>query len=226
MNCSAAAHRAAFMFAVAMCLVPSALAAQSHHPGATSSSPHAKFTPQRGGTAADTARALEVVRRLREAIAPYADPETAAAAGYKLGPLAEMQPGKRLVHMGNPELRLRRDSGFDPGTPQALLYRRARNGELVLAGAMFTAPGIASDEDLNTRIPLSVARWHKHVNVCLPPPGTPRSRELRQATTPEACTRAGGRFRGESARYMVHVMTDAGDDLARVFPQGRSHSKP
>jgi hypothetical protein len=36
----------------------------------------------------------------------------------------------------------------------------------------------------------------------------------------EECAAAGGRFRAES-RYMIHVMTDACDDVAQAFPQGR-----
>ncbi len=46
---------------------------------------------------------------------------------------------------------------------------------------------------------------------------------LRRAATPEACAEAGGRFQRESPRYMIHVMTDAGDDLAAAFPQGAEH---
>ncbi|MBA3319695.1 MAG: hypothetical protein H0T50_16610, partial [Gemmatimonadales bacterium] len=138
-----------------------------------------------------------MVQRLREAIAPYADVEAAAAAGYRVHPGMEMQPGKALVHLGNPKLKHDQDPAFDPSRPQALLYRPAPGGELTLAGAMFTAPGSASSEELDARVPLSVARWHQHVNICLAPVGGQRGPELRRAATPEACARAGGRFRAE-----------------------------
>jgi len=71
-------------------------------------------------------------------------------------------------------------------------------------------------------VPLSLAHWHQHVNVCMPTSRDSRVRALRRAETPEDCASAGGRFR-ERSRYMVHVMTDGGDDLAAAFPQGAEH---
>ena len=131
--------------------------------------------------------------------------------------------GKGLVHMGNPVLARSPDVPFDPAKPQALLYRRQADGRLSLAGAMFTAPASATREELDARVPLGVAQWHRHVNVCRPPMGVARTAEFRRAVTEEACDRAGGRFRAEGTRYMVHVMTDGGDEIAAIFPQGRAH---
>ena len=205
---------------VALLAQPVALAAQRPHQH-DPRKPHADFTSSRPGTGEDTARALAVVQRLREAIAPYADVKVAEAAGYRGHPGMEMQTGRGLVHLGDPKHKQDQDSAFDPSRPQALLYRRVPGGELTLAGAMFTAPGSASAEELDARVPLSVAMWHKHVNVCRPRRDAHRTVELRRAATPEECEKAGGRFRSESPRYMVHVMTDAGDDLDRIFPQGR-----
>ena len=34
---------------------------------------------------------------------------------------------------------------------------------------MYTAPKRYSEDDLDQRIPLSVAQWHEHVNLCMPP---------------------------------------------------------
>jgi hypothetical protein len=34
---------------------------------------------------------------------------------------------------------------------------------------MYTAPKRANEDDLNSRIPLSVTQWHAHVDICLPP---------------------------------------------------------
>jgi len=34
---------------------------------------------------------------------------------------------------------------------------------------MYTAPKRLSEDDLDQRIPLSVAQWHEHVNFCAPP---------------------------------------------------------
>lgn len=232
-----AARWASRTVVIALLVHPLRLAAQTAHehgrdstPEAAMTSPavpggsgHMQFTAARPGTSADTARALAMVRRLREAIAPYQDVKAAEAAGYRMRPDMEMRSRKALIHMGNPRLRGDPNAAFDPSRPQALLYRQPSNGELTLAGVMFTAPVSASLEELDARVPLSVAQWHKHVNVCMPQRGARKSRELRRADTPEACAKAGGRFRGESARYMVHVMTDAGDDVALIFPQGKEH---
>jgi hypothetical protein len=207
---------------VACLLTPDRLDAQTSHSDHRSpGTRHAEFTPVRPATAADTARALDLARRLREAIAVYADIEAAEAAGYRMRPDMMAAGGKALVHMGNPRLARSRDAAFDPGKPQSLLYRRQDDGRLTIAGAMFTAPATATLDELDARVPLGLARWHRHVNVCRPPRGVARTVEFRRAMTEEACDRVGGRFRAEGPRYMVHVMTDVGDEPAAIFPQGR-----
>jgi hypothetical protein len=65
-------------------------------------------------------------------------------------------------------------SRFDPREPAALLYKKTQNG-YELEGAMYIAPRGMSEDRLNDRVPLSVAQWHAHVNICLPPQGV-RSR--------------------------------------------------
>ncbi|HKU61867.1 MAG TPA: hypothetical protein VJQ44_11665 [Gemmatimonadales bacterium] len=177
---------------------------------------HMIFTRARAGTAADSARALAVVHRLRAAIAPYQTLASAEAAGYRSRLPEAMQQRRKMLHVGRPKSRAR-NARFDPASPQALLYRRDESGNLQLAGAMFVAPDGATEDDLDARIPLSVARWHQHTNVCRGPKGEMQPRLLR-ATSQSACEAAGGRFRSTS-RYMVHVMVDAGDDLAAAFPQ-------
>lgn len=175
------------------------------------------FTPRRAGTPADTARALAVVHTLRSAIARYPTLAEAESAGFRSRLPEAMQQRRRLLHVGRPGRRLGTGE-FDPAAPQALLYRRDAGGEFVLAGAMFVAPEGATEDDLDASIPLSVARWHRHRDVCRGPKGEMQAR-YRQATTASACEGLGGRFRSES-RYMVHVMVDSGDVLAAAFPQG------
>ena len=41
--------------------------------------------------------------------------------------------------------------------------------EYKLEGVMFTASPDATEDELNERIPLSIARWHRHVTVCRAP---------------------------------------------------------
>lgn len=198
------------------CGVP--LAAQMD--GAEMAHGHMSFTPLRAGTAADTARALDMVHRLRAAIAPYQTISDARAAGYRAWRDTTTVRRGALLHLGR-RMRWRDRRSFDPGAPQSLLYRRTADGSMRLAGAMFVAPRSATDEDLDAMVPLSVARWHRHVGVCLvrSPVQGPRV-VLRHVGSAEACDEAGGWYRART-RYMVHVMIDGGEDLDAVFPQGR-----
>jgi hypothetical protein len=105
---------------------------------------------------------------------------------------------------------------FDPKKPTSLLYRRDASGRLQLLGAMYTAPKRVSVDKLEQRIPLSIARWHKHVNWCIPGAGE-RGRWLESRgghpvfgpqspiATREACDAVGGRFLPNIFGWMVHV---------------------
>src|SRR5262249_10505954 len=101
---------------------------------------------------------------------------------------------------------------FDPSLPTSLLYEK-RGTDFKLVGVMYTARKDAGEDELNSRIPLSVAQWHAHVNLCLPP----RERR-REAIGPDAkfglggsiadkkeCEAAGGRFFPQVFGWMVHV---------------------
>jgi hypothetical protein len=192
------------------------LCAQTHQPAMAHK--HMRLTPTRAGTAADTARALAVVHELRSAIAPYQTLGRGDAAGYRARRDSGTVKEGGLLHAGNRMRRARGERAFDPKAPQALLYRRGPDGDMRLAGAMFVAPLSATAEDLDAMIPLGVAHWHRHVNVCVSADRRP-FRRFHSADTPEECEAAGGRFRAES-RYMIHVMIDGGDDPAKAFPQG------
>ena len=71
-------------------------------------------------------------------------------------------------------------------------------------------PGLQTRQ-LNARVPLSVARWHLHTNLCLPPKDqAPRADWTRfglagSIATPEACEAAGGRFMPSIFGWMVQV---------------------
>src|SRR5260370_39746404 len=72
-----------------------------------------------------------------------------------------------------------------------------------LVGVMYTEPYGATEEELNARIPLSIAQWHEHINMCVPPQPEQRNWLMgdRQfglngsITTAEACRAAGGDFK-------------------------------
>src|SRR5258707_4348168 len=88
---------------------------------------------------------------------------------------------------------------FDPAKPTSLLYEK-HGTDYKLIGAMYTAPVPFSEDQLNGRIPLSMAQWHQHVNMCKAPKG----REIEMVTrnskfglqgsiaTREECEAAGG----------------------------------
>src|SRR5260370_25462554 len=70
----------------------------------------------------------------------------------------------------------------------------------------------ASEDELNERVPLSVARWHKHVNICLPPKGgQPRQASLREfgfsgsISTEDARNQARGRWVPQIFNWIIHV---------------------
>ena len=99
---------------------------------------------------------------------------------------------------------------FDPARPTSLLYKKTKDG-YELVGAMYTAPRTATLDELNERVPLGIARWHQHTNLCIP-----KGRQAAQAdwskfgltgsiSTEEACNEAGGRFYPVIFGWMVHV---------------------
>ena len=71
----------------------------------------------------------------------------------------------------------------------------------------------ATEDELNERIPLSIAHWHQHINFCKAPAGQkaayfgPEAKfGLRGSiTTKESCEAAGGSFYPHIFGWMVHV---------------------
>jgi hypothetical protein len=99
---------------------------------------------------------------------------------------------------------------FDPARPTSLLYVKTKDG-YELIGAMYTAPKTDTLEQLNERVPLSVASWHAHTNLCLPKAAAMANADWKKfglagsIATPEACAQAGGRFYPQIFGWMVHV---------------------
>ena len=133
-------------------------------------------------------------------------------AGRRISHLsAESAPAHLSLH----ELRrtVRSRLPIQSSKPTSLLYKKTADGGYQLVGAMYTDRGDATEEELNGRIPLSIARWHQHINFCRAPPGEqaayfgPDAKFglLGSITTKEACDAAGGRFRPHLFGWMVHV---------------------
>ena len=104
---------------------------------------------------------------------------------------------------------------FDPDQPPALLYTKIEGPSpgFKLIGVMYMARYGATDEELNARIPLSIAQWHVHLKMCGPPQPEERNWLMGDPTfglsgsiaTAEACAAAGGYFKPHLSGWMVHV---------------------
>ena len=166
-----------------------------------------KWTALRPANAADAQCAEEIVRTLRDTLAKYKDYRVAMDEGY-----APLHPERKPLHyhFANKQHRRMARFRFDPAQPTALLYKKAENG-YELEGAMYTAPKGLSEDQLNERVPLSVAQWHAHVNLCFASDGSRRRMNRRQfgfkgpIATESECQVAGGQFVPQVGGWMIHV---------------------
>jgi hypothetical protein len=185
---------------------------------------HMTMTPGWPEATGDRARADSSVALARAALARYADVAVAEQDGFRKPPARFRQP--RVYHYTRPWNAIKARWSFDPTAPTSLLYRPEPDGSLRLIGAMYTAPASASLEELNRRLPLSIAQWHQHTNLCLPPRtgrlhpagdtslGGDQRFGFRGITTAAACQAAGGVFHARAFGWMVHVnMFDPDGDL-------------
>lgn len=190
------------------------------HTSGANAALHMEMTPVLPATAADSARAARVIATLRAALGKYADTTAAVADGYRM--FLPGLKGQKIYHFTNNWRGVQEAFRFNPARPTSLLYRKDSTGAFVLTGAMYTAPKRFSHEKLDARVPLSIARWHKHVNWCLPKPGeTARWLERRDGAplfgpesaiaTREACDAVGGRFEANVFGWMLHANVFATD---------------
>jgi hypothetical protein len=203
-----------------------AAAAAMSGPLSANARAHLELTPVRAATRADSAKARQVVAQLRVALARYADTAAAVADGYRMF-LPELKQ-QRVFHFTNYRRGAAEALRFDAAKPTSLLYERAPDGRLRLMGAMYTAPKRMRVARLDGRVPISIARWHKHVNWCVPARGDEARWIERRRGAPvfgpespiverAACDAVGGRFFASPFGWMVHVNAFAGDDLAAIF---------
>ncbi|HUI76023.1 MAG TPA: hypothetical protein VLX32_13820 [Candidatus Acidoferrum sp.] len=182
------------------------------------SNPHMYMTEKRPIAPGDVQRAEEVAKELRAGIAKYRDYHSALNDGYKIFLPNIPQPEYHFTNYKNGFLEAFR---FDPSEPTSLLYRKTASG-YELVGAMYTMPKRATEQQLDERVPLSIAQWHLHTNLCLPPRSELRSADWTQfglrgsIVTEEACAAAGGRFHPIVFGWMVHVYPYE-DSLDKIF---------
>lgn len=176
-------------------------------PGEHAHNAHMHMTSPRPETSEDAARAKQIVDQLRAGIAKYKDYHVALADGYKIFLPNLPQPEYHFTNYMNGFLEA---FTFDPARPTSLLYKKTATG-YELVGAMYTMPKRATEEQLNERVPLSVATWHLHTSLCMPPANQRRNADwtkfgLRGSiATEEACDAAGGKFHPVIFGWMVHV---------------------
>ncbi len=147
----------------------------------------------------------------------YADYRKALASGYVI-----FLPGvrQRIYHFALNGNFNANTKSFNPEMPTSLLYERTMGPGLryKLVGVMYTAPYDASEDELDRRAPLSIARWHLHVNFCAPPLGQkPDDRPSAlfgirgSIVTAGDCRAAGGRFIPHISGWMLHVYASETD---------------
>jgi hypothetical protein len=158
----------------------------------------------------DRQKADALVEGAKTAMAPYHDYRKALSDGYEIFLPNIPQP---QYHFTKYEFGREARSHFDPLKPTSLLYTKTADGGYKLVGAMYTDRVDAAEGELNDRIPLSIARWHQHINFCKAPAGQKAAYFGSDAkfglrgsiTTKEACEAAGGEFYPHVFGWMVHV---------------------
>ncbi len=179
-------------------------AAHQHHNGA-----HMRMSTLAAQKPGDMERAQKIVDEARAALEHYRNFKDAEAEGFKI-----FLPNARqkMYHFTNWKYAIEAGFSFNPSHPTSLLYEKIGADDYKLIGAMYTAPQRFSEAQLNDRIPLSIAQWHQHVNLCLPPRERRQEMLAPQAqfglqgsiATEDACKAAGGTFKPVIFGWMVH----------------------
>jgi hypothetical protein len=188
--------------------------------------PHMKMTALRPSKSGDVARAQQVADEARKASEKYTDYHTALAEGYKI---FHPEVPQKMYHFTNYGYAMEAAFRFNPEHPTSLLYEK-HGDDYKLIGAMYTAPKRFTEEQLDERVPLSVAQWHEHVNFCAPPADKrkemvaphPQFGLRGSILTQETCDAAGGTFHPVIFNWMVHVYPFE-KDQSNVWSAERQH---
>ena len=168
---------------------------------------HMHMTSAKPLSANDQQRADEIVKELRVGIEKYKDYHVALNEGFQI---FHPEIPQSEYHFTNYSNGFEAAFTFDAAKPTSLLYKKTATG-YELVGAMYTMPRRATEEQLNERVPLSIATWHLHTNLCMPPKDARRSADFTKfglhgsIATQQACDAAGGKFYPVIFGWMVHV---------------------
>lgn len=171
---------------------------------------HMYMTALRPIRPGDQQKADDIVADAKQAMEPYRDYRKALADGYRIFLPNVKQPQYHFTNYANGR---EANWTFDPLKPTSLLYKKNAGGGYTLVGAMYTDRVTASEDELDERIPLSIAQWHQHVNFCKAPFGhwaeyfgpDAKFGLMGSINTKEGCDAAGGVFIPHVFGWMVHV---------------------
>lgn len=192
---------------------------------------HMVMTPERPRAPDDSARAASLVTQLRFALRKYRDTTAAVADGYRM--FAPQIKNQKVYHFTHAWHGVQAAFHFDPSSPTSLLYTKGRDGTFTLVGAMYTAPKRFDLDKLDARVPLSIARWHRHVNWCVPARGQQERWLARKDGQPvfgpesliatrAACDAVGGVFHESLLGWMVHANVMTSNDPTVIW--GNEHA--
>jgi hypothetical protein len=188
--------------------------------------PHMKMTAVRPVKPGDVERAQQVAEMARKVSEKYIDYHTALADGFKI---FHPEIPQKMYHFTNYEYAFQAAFSFNPERPTSLLYEK-HGDDYKLIGVMYTASKRLGEDELDQRIPLSIAQWHEHVNFCAAPAGRkgeylvphPQFGLHGSIITQEACDAAGGTFHPIIFNWMVHLYPFE-KDQAKIWSVERQH---
>ncbi len=162
----------------------------------------------------DAARAARIEAAARTVVDHYRDAATAVRDGY--APYFDSGKMGAEIHYVNLQYSAQERQQIDYAHPGAILYKRAPQG-LVAVGVMYSAAPDADAAELNARVPLSVAPWHRHVNICKAR-DIPLTDQMQSDSkfgfrgsihTEDACQQADGKWLPVVFGWMTHVYPNA-----------------
>lgn len=111
----------------------------------------------------DKERAEAIMRQAHDVLLRYPTVEAAKKDGYK--PFHEVNQLDEEIHFTSFKYAGSEGKRIDYAHPGSILFKRTRSG-LVPVGVMYSANGDAKTAELDMRVPLSFASWHRHVDLC------------------------------------------------------------
>jgi hypothetical protein len=188
--------------ATALFLVLSLSAVAQHAPAAKEQPasdnmmPHPSHSGGAPVTYAELKNTVAELERARQATAKYKDVHVAEAEGYQV-------VGPDVPGMGVHFILTMEPNGFDIEKPPILLYEKnaAAPGGYTLVGVsyLWNAAEGPDGQPLDPPFPKSLARWHRHDNICVLP-----HIENPHGLSESQCREQGGHFTAKS-QWLVHV---------------------